>query len=98
MGYSCCLPQGRRIPGTQVPAFHGITVDMSSCSDQVITLAAIAPFADSPTCITGIGHIRFQESDRIHAICTELTRMGIHCRRDTGQHHYLSRHAAPLAP
>ena len=65
--------------GTQAPAFHGITVDMSSCSDQAITLAAIAPFADSPTCITGIGHIRFQESDRIHAICTELTHMGIHC-------------------
>lgn len=65
--------------GTQAPAFHGITVDMSSCSDQAITLAAIAPFADSPTCIKGIGHIRFQESDRIHAICTELTRMGIRC-------------------
>lgn len=63
----------------QVPAFHGVTVDMSSCSDQTITLAAIAPFADSPTCITGIGHIRFQESDRIHAICTELTHMGIRC-------------------
>lgn len=65
--------------GAGLPGFHGITVDMSSCSDQAITLAAIAPFADSPTCITGIGHIRFQESDRIHAICTELTRMGIHC-------------------
>lgn len=65
--------------GTQTPAFHGVTVDMSSCSDQAITLSAIAPFADSPTCITGIGHIRFQESDRIHAICTELTRMGIRC-------------------
>ena len=72
-------PAGQTDTGTQVPAFHGITVDMSSCSDQAITLAAIAPFADSPTCITGIGHIRFQESDRIHAICTELTRMGIHC-------------------
>ena len=60
-------------------AFHGVTVDMSSCSDQAITLAAIAPFANSPTCIRGIGHIRFQESDRVHAICTELTRMGIRC-------------------
>ncbi len=72
-------PAGRTDAGAQVPAFHGITVDMSSCSDQAITLAAIAPFADSPTCIRGIGHIRFQESDRIHAICTELTRMGIRC-------------------
>lgn len=60
-------------------AFHGVTVDMSACSDQAITLAAIAPFADSPTTITGIGHIRFQESNRIQAIVTELTRMGIRC-------------------
>ena len=60
-------------------AFHGVNVDMSACSDQAITLAAIAPFADSPTTITGIGHIRFQESNRIKAIVTELTKMGIRC-------------------
>ena len=60
-------------------SFHGITVDMSACSDQAITLAAIAPFADGPTTITGIGHIRFQESDRINAIVTELSKMGIRC-------------------
>lgn len=59
--------------------FHGITADMSACSDQAITLAAIAPYADSPTTVTGIGHIRFQESDRINAIVTELRRMGIRC-------------------
>jgi 3-phosphoshikimate 1-carboxyvinyltransferase len=63
--------------------FHGVTVDMSACSDQAITLAAIAPFADSPTTITGIGHIRFQESDRIHAIVTELGKMGIRCEADS---------------
>lgn len=62
--------------------FHGVTADMSACSDQAITLAAIAPFADSPTTITGIGHIRFQESDRIQAIVTELGRMGIRCEED----------------
>ena len=60
-------------------SFRGITIDMSACSDQAITLAAIAPFADSPTTITGIGHIRFQESDRINAIVTELGKMGIRC-------------------
>lgn len=59
--------------------FHGVTADMSACSDQAITLAAIAPFADSPTTINGIGHIRFQESDRILAIVTELRKMGIRC-------------------
>lgn len=60
-------------------AYHGVTADMSACSDQAITLAAIAPFADSPTTITGIGHIRYQESNRIQAIVTELTKMGIRC-------------------
>lgn len=59
--------------------YHGIHADMSACSDQAITLAALAPFADSPTTITGIGHIRFQESDRITAIVTELRKMGIQC-------------------
>lgn len=62
---------------------HGVTADLSACSDQAITLAAIAPFADSPTTITGIGHIRFQESDRISAIVTELRQMGIRCEEDT---------------
>ncbi len=59
--------------------FAGVTADMSACSDQAITLSAIAPFADTPTTITGIGHIRFQECDRLTAICTELSRMGIRC-------------------
>ena len=58
---------------------HGITADLSACSDQAITLAAIAPFADAPTTITGIGHIRLQESDRMQAIMNELTKMGIRC-------------------
>ncbi len=59
--------------------FSGVEIDMASFSDQAITLAAIAPFAQTPTTITGIGHIRFQESNRIQAIVTELTKMGIRC-------------------
>ena len=58
---------------------EGIVADMSACSDQAITLAAIAPFAKSPVTITGIRHIRYQESDRIHAIVENLTAMGIKC-------------------
>ena len=61
---------------------RGITVDMSACSDQAITLAAIAPFADAPVIIKGIGHIRMQESDRMQAIVNELTGLGIRCEMD----------------
>ena len=60
-------------------SYPGITVDMSACSDQAITMAALAPFAEGPTTITGIGHVRFQESDRLSAMQTELEKLGIRC-------------------
>ena len=72
-------PEGILLTGPPDGRYHGITADLSACSDQAITLAALAPFAQSPTTITGIGHIRYQESDRLAAIAAELTRMGISC-------------------
>ena len=58
---------------------QGITVNMSDFSDQTMTLAAVAAFAEGETVIHGVGHIRGQESDRLRAIGTELNRLGIHC-------------------
>lgn len=55
----------------------GFLLDMSAFSDQALTLAAIAPYADAPVTITGIGHIRLQECDRIQAIVRNLTALGI---------------------
>ena len=55
----------------------GIDADMNDISDTVPTLAAIAPFADSPVTIRNVGHIRKKETDRISAVTTELRRMGI---------------------
>lgn len=55
----------------------GFTIDMSAFSDQALTLAAIAPYADAPITITGIGHIRLQECDRIKAIADNLKVLGI---------------------
>lgn len=57
----------------------GITVNMSDFSDQTMTLAAVAVFAEGETVITGVGHIRRQESDRLQGIVTELARLGIGC-------------------
>ncbi len=54
----------------------GIDVDMKDISDTFMTLAALAPFADGPTTIRGIGHTRGQESDRVTAMATELERLG----------------------
>jgi 3-phosphoshikimate 1-carboxyvinyltransferase len=57
---------------------HGIDVDMRNISDTAQTLAAIAPFAESPTRIRGIASARVKETDRVHATCSELTRLGVH--------------------
>lgn len=58
-------------------AFHGIDVDMNDISDTAPTLAAVAPFADGPVTIRNVAHLRIQESDRLRAVATELTRLGI---------------------
>mgnify|MGYP000010620707 FL=1 len=55
---------------------------MNDFSDQTMTLAAMAPYADAPVHISHIDHIRLQESDRIHAIVTELRRAGIRCEEE----------------
>jgi 3-phosphoshikimate 1-carboxyvinyltransferase len=56
---------------------RGVEIDMSQISDTAQTLAAVAPFASSPTRITGIGFIRRKETDRVGAVVRELQRLGI---------------------
>lgn len=55
----------------------GIDVDMNAISDTVMSLAAIAPFADDLVTIRNVGHIRLKETDRLTATATELKRLGI---------------------
>lgn len=61
---------------------RGITVDMADISDTAQTLAAIAPFASSPTTVTGIDFIRNKETDRVAAVVAELNRLGIDAVED----------------
>ena len=55
---------------------RGITVDMNSISDTAQTLAVVALFAEGPTEINNIEHVRFKETDRIADLATELRRFG----------------------
>jgi 3-phosphoshikimate 1-carboxyvinyltransferase len=55
----------------------GVDVDLRDIPDTAQTLAVIAPFASSPTRIRGIASARLKETDRIHATCTELARLGV---------------------
>jgi len=42
----------------------------------------VAPFASSPTTVTGIGFIRGKETDRVAAVVTELRRLGVAASED----------------
>ncbi len=70
---------GIAVTGPEAGGLKGIPVDMRDFSDQALTLAAIAPYANAPVRISNIAHVRQQESDRIHAIVTNLRRAGISC-------------------
>jgi len=59
---------------------HGIEMDMNEMPDLVPTLAVTAAFAQGKTVIQNIRHLRFKESDRLHALAVELSKMGIRVR------------------
>lgn len=67
--------EGLRVTGGG--QLRGLEVDMRDIPDTAQTLAAIAPFASSPTRIRGIASARLKETDRVAATCAELSRLGV---------------------
>ena len=72
----------RLLPAKQ--ALCGGRWDLSAFSDQALTLAAVAPFCTSSVTIAHVGHIRYQECDRIEAILTNLRAMGVQAQEENG--------------
>ncbi len=56
---------------------RGIDIDMNAISDTAQTLACVAPFAQGPTRIRNVAHMRHKETDRVNAVVTELSRLGL---------------------
>jgi len=63
----------------------GIEVDMNEMPDLVPTLAVTAAFAQGKTVIKNIRHLHLKESDRVHALAAELSKMGIRVREGEEQ-------------
>ena len=55
----------------------GIDIDMNAISDTAQTLAVVALFANGPTTIRNVAHMRHKETDRVSALVTEIRRMGV---------------------
>lgn len=78
-------PDGESIAVRGVGPLRGIAEDLNAFSDTVPTLAAIAPFATGPVHIRNVAHLRWQESNRLSAVATELGRLGVRVEeRDDG--------------
>lgn len=56
---------------------RGVDVDLRHIPDTAQTLAAVAPFASTPTTIRGIASARVKETDRVAAMAAELARLGV---------------------
>ncbi len=55
---------------------HGIDIDLSIGGELAPVIAALAAIADSPSQLRGIAHLRGHETDRLHALATEINRAG----------------------
>lgn len=76
----CTVSDGAHWIAVEAPReapLRGVDVDLRDIPDTAQTLAAIAPFAASPTTIRGIASARLKETDRVAAMCAELRRLGV---------------------
>lgn len=59
-------------------------IDFNHISDTFLTYAAIAPLLGKSVSITGIGHTRYQETDRIKGMAEELSKLGQLVKEEEG--------------
>lgn len=72
----CRVSRGRGFIEVAGGALRGGRWDMGRMPDAVPTLAVVACFAEGPTHITNVAHLRHKESDRLRALAVELGRLG----------------------
>lgn len=77
----CRITQSKENIEVQGSKLKGIEVDMNSMPDCVPMLAVIAAFAQGPTTILNVNQLIYKETDRLKALCNELTRIGAKVER-----------------
>ncbi|MBW2121767.1 MAG: 3-phosphoshikimate 1-carboxyvinyltransferase [Deltaproteobacteria bacterium] len=63
-------------------SLSGIDVEMKTMPDAVPTIAVVAAFAKGTTRISGVGHLRFKETDRLAVLERELDKLGIEAKAE----------------
>ncbi|MFI5832543.1 3-phosphoshikimate 1-carboxyvinyltransferase [Micromonospora sp. NPDC051300] len=65
---------GLRVRGTGT--VRGLDADLSDVGELTPVLTALTLLADTPSTLTGVGHIRGHETDRVAALATEFAALG----------------------
>ncbi|GAA5204126.1 3-phosphoshikimate 1-carboxyvinyltransferase [Microbacterium jejuense] len=68
--------RGGALTVTAGAGIQGVDLDLSAAGELAPTIFALAAFAESPSTLHGIGHIRGHETDRIAALVAELRGLG----------------------
>jgi 3-phosphoshikimate 1-carboxyvinyltransferase len=68
--------RGGAVAVRRIGELHGIRANVRDCSDVFPTLAVVATQASEPTELTGIGHTRKQESDRVTVVANGINALG----------------------
>ncbi len=75
LGGHCELtPRGLTVTGPEV--IKGIEVDLGDVGELTPVIAAICAFAEGPSTLGGIAHLRHHETDRLTALSREITALG----------------------
>jgi 3-phosphoshikimate 1-carboxyvinyltransferase len=79
-GANCTLVKGNGEAGgltvTGTGRIRPVTADLADVSESATVAAALAALADGPSRLTGIGHMRRHETDRLAALATEIGALG----------------------
>ena len=72
---------GRRAAGGELTVtgtgrIRPVTADLADVSESATVAAALAALADGPSRLTGIGHMRRHETDRLAALAAEIGALG----------------------
>ena len=68
--------RGGGVTVRRIGELHGIRANVKDCSDVFPTLAVVATQASEATELTGIGHTRKQESDRVTVVANGINALG----------------------
>jgi 3-phosphoshikimate 1-carboxyvinyltransferase len=75
LGGHCELtPRGLTVTGPEM--IKGIDVDLGDVGELTPVIAAMCAFAESPSNLGGIAHLRHHETDRLAALSREITGLG----------------------